>query len=339
MDWARLRRHLAVTALLAATGTSTTAPSAALAQGASEKAESPKDRARALFQQGTQALEAGDAKTAKEALSQAEELFHAPTTLLYLARAQVALGELLAARTTFTKIVDEKLGPKASDAFKKAQKDAAEERAALETKIPKLLVTTEPSSPPGLRVTMNGKPLDGIKLGETSEIDPGTYVFEAKADGLVSPKLTVNATPSTTAEVKLVLQEEGKKLSDQVVEVRSTDDEWPSGRVASVPLMVGGGALIAAGGVLVGLHFVKDGEADDTFAECQSCRSEWEPIDSQATLFGNLGIGFLAGGGAAVLSGVLMFVLLDGGSDEVAVAPGVAGFPGSVGSTITIRIP
>jgi hypothetical protein len=316
-------------------------PAAALAQAAGDKAkaETPKDRARALFEQGTQVLEAGDARKAKEALTQAEELFHAPTTLFYLAKAQLALGELLAARATFVKIVDEKLGPKASDAFKKAQKDAAAERTALDAKIPKLLVTTEPSAPAGLQVTMNGKPLEGVKLGELAEVDPGTYVFEAKADGLVSPKLTVNATPSTTAEVKLVLEPEGKQLTDQTVVVKPTDEGgWPAGKIASVPVMIGGGALLAAGGVFVGLHYVKRADGDAAFAECPTC-TEWQALDDQGTLFGNLGIGFLAGGGAAVLSGVLLFVLTDGASDEVAVTPGVAGFPGSIGSTFTMRLP
>jgi hypothetical protein len=363
MEWARTdrersgrvhpksRRLVAIGIVAAACGWAVRCPEAALGQPAGDKssakakAETPKDRARALFEQGTQALESGDAKTAKEALSQAEELFHAPTTLLYLARAQVALGELLAARATYGKIVDEKLGPKASDAFKKAQKDAAEERTALDAKIPKLLVTTEPSAPPGLQVTMNGKPLEGIRLGELAEIDPGTYVFEAKADGLVSPKLTVNATPATTAEIKLVLQEVGKKLADQTVEVRtSSDGGWPAGKVASVPLLIAGGALLATGGVFVGLHFMKRADGDAAFEACPTC-DEWQALDDQGTLFGNLGIGFLAGGGAAALSGLLMFVLIDGASDEaaaapaVAVAPGVAGFPGSVGSTLTLRLP
>jgi hypothetical protein len=335
------RRGLALTLAVSAWIGASSGPQAALAQAAGDKgkAESPKDRARALFEQGTQALEAGDAKKAKEALSQAEELFHAPTTLFYLAKAQVALGELLAARATFGKIVDEKLGPKASDAFKKAQKDAAEERAALDARIPKVLVTTDPSAAPGLQVTMNGEPLEGIRLGELSEIDPGTYVFEAKADGLVSPKLTVNATAATTAEIKLVLQAEGKKLADQTVVVQPTGDaDWPAGKIASIPVMIAGGALLATGGVFVGLHFAKRADGDAAFEECPEC-GEWQTLDDQGTLFGNLGIGFLAGGGAAVLSGVLLFVLIDGASDEVAVTPGVAGFPGSIGSTFTMRLP
>jgi hypothetical protein len=65
-------------------------------------------------------------------------------------------------------------------------------------------------------------------------------------------------------------------------------------------------------------------------------------LDDQATLFGNLGIGFAAVGGAAVLSGALMFALLGESGAEAPAAGDVSfllGVPqANVGASLRIQL-
>lgn len=317
-------------------------PAAAKAEAGKPKEgpkESPKDAARRLFERGTKELDDGDAAAAVASLTEAESLFHAPTTLFHLARAQTALDQLIEAEQSYQKVVDEKLPPKTSDAFKKAQADAAKNLADLATRIPKVLITVEPKSASRAVVTMNGKPLSGITIGEPSKINPGTYVFEAKAEGMTAAKLSVSITERTTADVKLLLSPVGKPPVDSSSTVTPAEDApWPTGRIASIPVMAAGGALIVAGGTLLGLSAMRRGEADDRYAECPTCEDEVTSIDDEATLFGNLGIGFAAGGGAALLGGVLMYVLIDGSaSPEEQPAVGFTITPSEIGASWTTR--
>jgi hypothetical protein len=309
---------------------------------ASAEPASAKDQARVLFEKGTTALGDKDFKTAAQLLSEAEGLFHAPTTLFYLGTAQMELGLLLEAQASFKRVAEEKLSPKASDAFKKAQSESKKALIDLDARIPSVLVTVEPAGSQGVTVTMNGKPLEGVVLGEKSRINPGSYQFEAKAEGLISAKLTVAAAERTTADVRLVLQPVGKPQVEQAVIVQPVGDEWPAGRVASIPIMITGGALAVAGGVLFGLSAMKRSEADDRYDQCPTCEAEVTSLDDQATLFGNLGIGFAAVGGAAVLSGALMFALLGESGAEAPAAGDVSfllGVPqANVGASLRIQL-
>ena len=69
---------------------------------------------------------------------------------------------------------------------------------------PKVIVHVEPKQPPDLTVLMNGAALELI--GKAFELDPGSYVFEAKGGGLVAGRVTVEAAERTTTEVRLVLR-------------------------------------------------------------------------------------------------------------------------------------
>ncbi len=317
-------------------------PAVADAQAGGPKADpantSPKDAARKLFERGTKALDDGDAATAVAALTEAESIFHAPTTLFHLARAQTALKQLVEAEATYKKVVDEKLPAKTSDAFKKAQTDSAANLKDLATRIPKVLITVEPNDAANVVVTMNGSPLSGLTLGIPGSINPGTYTFEAQADGMTAAKLVVSVSERTTADVKLLLSPVGKPPIESNVKVRASEDEWPPARVASIPIMITGGALLVAGGTLFGLSAMRRSEADARYVECPDCEAEVTSIDDEATLFGNLGIGFVAGGGAALLSGILMVALIGGDTGEV--EPGRVGFtitPDDVGVTWSAR--
>src|SRR5277367_6697243 len=87
--------------------------------------------ARALGLAGGEALEAKDYATAAECYTRAEALFHAPTLLLGLARAQVGLGKLVDAVETYQRVVMEPVPPNAPPVFAEAVASAEKELAAV----------------------------------------------------------------------------------------------------------------------------------------------------------------------------------------------------------------
>ena len=92
-------------------------------------AQSDGDRAtaRQLGQEGFQALDAKDYKTAEDRLRRADKLVHAPTLLLGLARALAGEHKFVEAQETFQRIIREGVAPGAPEAFKEAIESAKAE--------------------------------------------------------------------------------------------------------------------------------------------------------------------------------------------------------------------
>jgi hypothetical protein len=302
---------------------------------ASAQAKDAKARARDLFSDGASAVEDGKPADGLPKLQEAESLFHAPTHVLYIARAQAALGKLIDSETTYKKLVDEKLPKDASKPFLDAQASGKKELADLERRIPKVLVKPDPSDAKGLGVVMNGASLDADKIGVVFPVDPGQYSFEAKADGLEAQKVTVDAAERTTTEVRLMLRPLGSapvEGGDKNVIVRREDGSiggapgeggFTGIQIASFPMMGVGGAGLVVGGVLVGLHFVRQSDADAEAACAPACTptevADIESLDNEAASFGTGGIIALSAGAAIATAGVVMFFV--GGDSGSAAAP------------------
>jgi hypothetical protein len=117
----------------------TLAPGRASAQ----LSDADKASARALAQQGQDALEKKDFTTAADRFARAGELVHAPTLTLGLARAQVGLGKWIAATETYYRLLHEPVPAAASPVYTKALADARKELAALEPRIPSVTIVVK----------------------------------------------------------------------------------------------------------------------------------------------------------------------------------------------------
>ena len=283
-----------------------------------QKPGDSKSKARDLFKAGAKAIEQGKHAEGLPMVEQAEALFHAPTHLLWIARGKVGVNQLLDARDTYKKLIDEQLPAAASDAFKEAQATASTELAALDKRIPKLIVRPRPENAAGLEIKMNGETLTPDRLGVPFDVPPGSFTFQARATGLEASNVTVDAVERSTTEVRLVLHPFGQRGAEDsgASVVKAKEDDWPAMKIAGVSLMAGGAAALAAGGAMGALYFVRTGEADDKYDECgASCRPEVEALDDDAALFGNLAIGLLAGGGAVLGTGIVLFAVAPSDSD------------------------
>ncbi len=315
-----VRGGLALLFLVASAGVC----SPAYAQG---KAGTPKDQARDLFRDGAALVEDGKPADGLPKLLEAESLFHAPTHVLYIARAQASLNKLIDAQASYKKLAEEKLGPNASQGFKDAQATAKKELPELERRIPKVQVKPEPADSEELVIVMNGATLEPGRIGAAFAVDPGQYTFEGKAKGLEAQKVIVDAAERTTTEVRMLLRPIGSAPAEggdtRNVIVRGEDGSvqdasggWGAVRIASLPMMGVGGAGMVAGGVLLVLHFVKSGEADDLAACAPACTpaqvADIGSLDSEAAGFGTGGIIALSAGAAFLAGGVVMYLV--GGS-------------------------
>ncbi|HEX9621815.1 MAG TPA: tetratricopeptide repeat protein, partial [Polyangiaceae bacterium] len=83
--------------------------------------------ARAAATEGAKAFQEGRWQDAVDLFTRAESLVHAPPHLLFLARAQVKLGRLVAARELYNKILREPLAGDAPPAFLTAREAAEAE--------------------------------------------------------------------------------------------------------------------------------------------------------------------------------------------------------------------
>ncbi|MRG96133.1 hypothetical protein [Polyangium spumosum] len=271
--------------------------------------------ARAAAESGTTAFKAGRFGEAVDMFLRAEELFHAPTHVLMLARSYVGLGKLVLAKEAYLAIVREVLGPKAPAAFKLAKADAEKELADLSPRIPTLQVSTTPEAK-DVVVTIDEKPLPPALLGVASPIDPGTHVLRATADGMAAPEKSVTLKEGEKSEVVLELSPVAN--AGPIKPVRRPGPEQPAGKTS--PGRIAGGALLGLGvaGLGVGgafgvLSLMKRSEADGAFNTCGvGCSGPQadavRALDEDANQKGTIGVIGLAAGGALTITGVILFV-------------------------------
>ena len=201
-----------------------------------------KDEARKLAMKGVALLDEGKAAEALSKLEAAEAKFHAPTHLLYMARAQRALGRAQAAHRTYAKILVEKIPNYAPDAFHKAQDDAKAEIVGLENDV--ATVEIELAGP---RAETAEVAIDGEVLGPRLWTVP---VAVAPGDHRVSARLGAGEVETTVTAVMGHVVVARLDLSAPPEPPTSTQPLAPEGDSGGFPWV--GTTLLALG---VGLCF------------------------------------------------------------------------------------
>ncbi|MFO0593094.1 MAG: hypothetical protein U0441_36465 [Polyangiaceae bacterium] len=193
-----LRRiTVATLALFLAAGT-------ALAQPKKAELEAAKKEAIAIADKGVEAYRGEKYQDAIDAFQKADQKFHVPKFLLYVARAQAKLGKLLQAKATYQSIVDEKLAQYAPDEFFTAQNDAKKELAELEKRIPAARIELN-GVPTGETpsVTLDGAAVAATDLGKSIGLDPGRHVVTVTLAGRAPIKRDVDITEGRSQSIVL----------------------------------------------------------------------------------------------------------------------------------------
>jgi hypothetical protein len=302
------------------------------AGGAYAQTDEEKAAARDLAKKGAEAFIAGNHTEALDFMTRAEALVHAPPHLLYIARAQAALGKLVAARETYLKVTREELAATAPRAFKDAQAQAKEEMAAIEPKIAQLRIVVEGAGGRKVNVKLDGQPVSPALVGVHRPVDPGKHVAIAYPMGLSPVEQTVELKEGEKGEIKLVISGSGSVSSgvpldpadnpDAGTEGGATPDTTPkSGGISPLVFAGAGVGAVGIGGVVVGVLFtLKRGnlskQADEKFNMCNrnppcsaAAQSEIQGLDSDAASAGTIGTIGLVAGGVLLAGGATLVVL------------------------------
>jgi hypothetical protein len=300
---------------------------------AAAQSDEDKAAARVLATQGAEALGAGKYAEALDLVSRAEQMFHAPTHLLLIARSQAGVGRLVAAKETYLKLTREELAAGAPAAFKRAQQEGKDEMAALDANIASLRIAVEGGGQQKFTVKMDDQPVSPALLGVYRPVDPGKHEIVVYPVGQGPVKGSIVLKNGEKNDLKLTIPD----VVPGGVPVSAVDNPdaapkpgggpdhvAPSGGGFITPLRIAGigAAVVGLGGVAVGAVFLGKGtstqsDADAMQSVCEpvtkactkSVRDQVRVLDVDAAHSKTIAtVGFIAGG-ALLVGGVTMIVL------------------------------
>lgn len=289
-------------------------PSAAGAQPppAAPSADEARARARSLANEGLRAFKSGDYVTALARFEQAEALVPAPTIALQRARSLEKLGRLAEALDRYQAIVD---APPATDApyvHHRAHQDAGVELAALEPRVPSVLVLVEGDPGRGAELLIDGRsaPWSGAGDRTVRRLDPGPHRFEVRRRDGSRATAEADLVERGRAEVRLVLPPPGTLEGDDEIDAGTTSSSgWTAEEHRAA-----GWVAISAGGLGLGLALVTGAAAvalgSDLDGRCPggTCPPEaWDDVDAHDGYRTASTLGFVLAG-ALVTTGVVLLV-------------------------------
>lgn len=300
--------------------------------------------ARAAAEAGIQAFEEGRFADAVDLFTRAEQLVHAPPHLLYAARAQTRLGNLVQAHELYIRIVRENLPENAPRAFREAQKAAEQELAEVTPRLAYVTIVVQGGNGAESLVTRDGTEIPAALVGVPHPVNPGQHTYQATANGWQSAPKAVDIKEGARVALELNLEPAPGAVgpgADKPTEaggsavVTKPDDERPpetSGSGVS-GLKIGGFVTLGLGavGLGAGTYFLVKGldtrsDADELAEGChdgEPCVQEVDELDDDAAQQQTIGVATLIGGGVLVGTGITLLLLDSGRSDTTAQGPSV----------------
>jgi hypothetical protein len=293
-------------------------------------AQSDSDRAtaRALGNDGQQALESKDYKTAEDRFRRADSLVHAPTLMLGLARGLAGQGKFVEAQETYNRIIRDGLPPNASETFKRALADAKKEVEGVSPKIGGTTISVHAAGGgdvPNAKVVLDGSPVNSASLGVRRSIDPGSHVLQVSADGFKPAELRFDVVEGGSVDEPVLLEVDRNAPGPAGAPGNPGPAPGPEQPVAAPASSGGGGARaalpwvafgIGGAGLVVGAvtGFIAMGKHSDLATKCPggTCDSTQYPgisgdVDSYHTVATISTVGFIVGG-VGVAAGVVLLL-------------------------------
>ncbi len=300
-----------------------------------------KETARSLMNEGRTDRDKGDLKGAVKAFAAADALMHVPTTGLELARAQVAVGQLLEGRDTALRVTRIPEKPNEPAPFKAARDAAASLNEELAGRIPSVTIVVK-NVPDGATPTVDidGASVPAEVLGQPRKVDPGHHVVTAKA-GSAEGKQELDIAEKETKDVSIELPAPTPDSETKPAETSASDQAPPSSGGGN-KLLIWGGFGLAGAGVIVGsvTGFLALNKANSVkgSSSCQNGGTLCNPsvdgdVSSGKTMALVSTVSFIAAGVGAALGVTGLFV--GGGDSAAAPASKPADAPASPEQTST----
>ena len=160
--------------------------------------------ARQLATEGHQALLQKDYATAYDRFRRADELLHAPTLTVGMARSLVGLGRLVDAQEAYQRVIREGVDKDSPEAWQRARSDAQEELAEIQPRLSWLTISVQ--GPAEAQVFVDDAELPRAAVGVRRATDPGERRVRATASGYLPAEQQVTLTEGQQEAVELVLQ-------------------------------------------------------------------------------------------------------------------------------------
>lgn len=184
-----------------------------LACVASAQTAADKATAREAATQGIELLHAGKYADALDKLRRAQALYDAPVHLLYIARAEEKLGQLVEASESYRLLARYALPSGAPEAWVTAVRDGQKELEAIEPRLPKLSVLSEPKDVPSATLTIDGSAVSVAVIGIARPVNPGRHHVELSAPGHVPAAADVELKEAESRSVTLKLVPDGSSVA------------------------------------------------------------------------------------------------------------------------------
>lgn len=308
------------------------ASSPALAQPSLAELEASKRAAGAAADAALEALNKGKLEDALAGFQRADQAFHTPKFLLFVARVQVKLGKLVDAKASYERVVAEPLPAYAQPEFLAAQADARKELAALIPRIPMLrLRAREPIA----ALKLDGKPVAAEKA---IAVDPGEHAISGSASGRpdVERRFTLREGEARTETLEMAPSPGVEPVAgdgpNADVPPAATADTGPRRVPIATYAAYGIGAVgLVAGGVFGGLTLATKGDYDAARKQDPVDAKKVNGFVSQGRAFSAASdVGFAVGVAGAVVGTIVWIVSSRASSGPKAgqgafIAPGAGG--------------
>ncbi|MBI5515452.1 MAG: hypothetical protein HY909_16855 [Deltaproteobacteria bacterium] len=272
--------------------------------------QADRDAARRLALEGVQAFDRADWATVIARFESAEQRFHAPIHLRYLAVAYERSSRLLESARFWERLAQESLAADAPAPFRDAVAEAQRELPRVLARVGRVVVELA-NAPPDATVELDGQPAPTALQGPTL-VEPGAHTVLARASGRPEVRRTVDVAAGATERVSLVFEAAVTAPSGPAVpEGPRTTTVLRPNPLRTVGLVVGGvGVVTVLGGVITGV--LAQGAFSDLEQRCPGMRCPTQAdLDMRSGVDGLAGLttALLVSGGVLAAAGVVLFAV------------------------------
>ncbi len=257
-----------------------------VASSAPAQTDEERAGARALAQEGVEAFNSGKWEQALDLFGRAETLVHALPHLLYIARSHEKLGRLVEAQEAYIKLTREPLSATSPKAFIDAHAEADRELAALEPRIPSVIVLVSGVGAAEAVVKIDDAAIPRALIGVKRPTNPGRHVCSASAPGAETAFVPITLAEGAHETVRIELLSgapttEPVPLSTGAVAPvapplaqldRPTDAREPRYRIPMYVSFGAGAVGLIGGTVFLIKRSSAQSDADDAWKSCLNSR-------------------------------------------------------------------
>jgi hypothetical protein len=294
--------------------------------------------AKTEFREAKKRFDDGQFEEALQMFQIAWEHSHSPNARLYVARSLDQLGNHKAAYDEYVGTVRDASEKAAEDEkYLQTRNVAAAELVLLETKIGRLLIVPD-ASVPNATVTIDGRPVPAIKIGEPLPLVPGRKTIVASAEGFDDLTFEVDLGGGEIVATAVSFPKGDGQVVVAPPPIATPAEEAPLTimQIAGIGTMALGGATLVLAGVSGGAAASKFSAVKTACGGTRCTEAQFgDVVDSGKTfeLLAYVGVGV---GAAALLGGGAMF-LWGGASEGPDQAAALAPLPGGAALRYELR--